>query len=97
MRPVTNEVEYMFPENEFGTYPDIEEVGASYTSQSCILQTHGVSNLSCCRLSKLAQLQAQSECARRVSNSHSRLPSAMMHVQYQSASPLHHLADYIPI
>ena len=37
MRPVTNEVEYMFPENEFGTYPDIEEVGASYTFQSCTL------------------------------------------------------------
>lgn len=29
MRPVTNEVEYMFAENEFGTYPDIEEVSVS--------------------------------------------------------------------
>lgn len=26
MRPVTNEVEYIYPETEFGTYPDVQEV-----------------------------------------------------------------------
>ena len=36
MRPVTHEVEYIFPENEFGTYPDIEEVSdANTASRRC--------------------------------------------------------------
>ena len=26
MQPVTNQVEYIFPEHEFGIYPDVEEV-----------------------------------------------------------------------
>lgn len=39
MQPVTNQVEYIFPENEFGTYPDVEEVSdANIAGNNSMLQ-----------------------------------------------------------
>lgn len=39
MQPVTNQVEYIFPENEFGTYPDVDEVSdANIAGNKSMLQ-----------------------------------------------------------
>lgn len=51
MRPVINEVEYIFPESEFGTYPNVEEVCHGWPSSNdyaCCKLVHLYTDTSAC-------------------------------------------------
>lgn len=45
MRPVTSEVEYIYPETEFGTYPDVEEVCCIKCMSYCLQLRHNSMSL----------------------------------------------------